>query len=95
MTNAPEKGDIQEVCFENLPLELDDIETQGGWTRKVRKLGTVAGLLDTWELDNPDDMSEMAQVLRHLRNAMVKRRWRPIETAPKDGIRPLYLAKFD
>ena len=56
--------------FYNLPIVLNEIERQpGGWTRNIRKNGTVKDLLDTWDINDKNDMSEMTQVLRHLKNA--------------------------
>jgi hypothetical protein len=56
--------------FLNLPIVLDEIERQpGGWTRTVKKNGSIKDLLVIWNIDNDNDTSEMAQVLRHLKNA--------------------------
>ena len=56
--------------FYNLPIVLNEIERQpGGWTRNIRKNGTVKDLLDTWDINDKNDTSEMTQVLRHLKNA--------------------------
>lgn len=56
--------------FYNLPIVMNEIETQpGGWTRNIQKNGTVKDLLNIWNIDGEKDMSEMAQVLRHLKNA--------------------------
>ena len=57
--------------FEDLPILLDETEyTSGGWHRTIKKQGTIADLLETWDIDDPDEDSTMAQVLRHLRDAL-------------------------
>ncbi|MGD9157241.1 MAG: hypothetical protein PVG39_02430 [Desulfobacteraceae bacterium] len=57
--------------FENLPIILDDTEkTVDGWSRNIRRPGTVAELLEIWDIDDEYEDSAMAQVLRHLRRVM-------------------------
>jgi hypothetical protein len=53
--------------FEDLPIEFDDEEHNGEWSRPTRRKGTVAELLNIWDIDDPAEDSEMAQVLRYLR----------------------------
>jgi len=54
--------------FEDLPIEIKEYEyNKDGWSRKVKKPGTIADLLEIWPIDDPNEDSEMAQVLRHLR----------------------------
>ena len=54
--------------FLSLPIYFDEEEKSGEWTRKVRRKGTIAELLEVWDIDDESETSEMAQVLRHLRN---------------------------
>jgi hypothetical protein len=56
--------------FLDLPITLSSTEWNGEWSRQVERLGTVKDLLATWDIDDPDEQSEMAQVLRHLRTAV-------------------------
>lgn len=57
--------------FEDLPILFDIRETKpGGWSRTGKREGTIAELLETWDIDNPYEDSEMAQVLRLLKTAM-------------------------
>jgi hypothetical protein len=53
--------------FEELPIEFNDEERDGEWSRPTRRKGTVAELLEIWDINDPSEDSEMAQVLRHLR----------------------------
>lgn len=54
--------------FLSLPIYFDEEEKSGEWTRKVKRKGTIAELLEVWDIDDESETSEMAQVLRHLRN---------------------------
>lgn len=54
--------------FLALPITFDEYEQNGEWRRQVRREGTIAELLEVWDIDNESEVSEMAQVLRHLRN---------------------------
>lgn len=57
--------------FLSLPIMFSDHESmEGGWTRSIKRKGTVAELLDIWDIDSDYEWSEMAQVLRHLRRAI-------------------------
>lgn len=57
--------------FEDLPIKLEEVEySTDGWQRTVQKPGTVADLLEIWDIDDDTDISAMAQVLRHLRRVM-------------------------
>lgn len=57
--------------FEDLPILLYETEYKsGGWHRSVKKQRTIADLLKIWDIDDPDEISEIAQVLRHLRRAI-------------------------
>ena len=72
--NIEDKKGIQmSDRFYNLPIILNDIERQsGGWTRVVKKNGSIKDILEIWDIDNIDDHdddTEMVQVLRHLKNA--------------------------
>ena len=54
--------------FEDLPIIFDETEYhKDGWKRDVRRQSTISELLKTWDIDDPTENSEMAQVLRHLR----------------------------
>lgn len=55
--------------FLNLPITFSYMESRGGWTRQMKRLGTVKELLEIWDIDDPEQDSEMAQVLRLLRTA--------------------------
>ena len=55
--------------FLNLPISFSYTESRGGWTREMKRLGTVRELLEIWDIDDPNEDSEMAQVLRLLRTA--------------------------
>jgi hypothetical protein len=57
--------------FLGLPVTLYGTEWNGEWSRRVTRFGTVKDLLDTWDIDDPDEQSEIAQVLRHLRDATI------------------------
>ena len=55
--------------FEDLPIILDKTEfSDYSVIRVIKENGTIADLLKVWDIDDPDEDSEMAQVLRHLRN---------------------------
>ena len=56
--------------FEDLPIFLDDYEVKDGWSRRILRQTTIAELLTTWDIDDANEQSEMAQVLRHLRRIM-------------------------
>ena len=57
--------------FLDLPITFDDEEVNAdGWRRRIRREGTVRELLEIWDIDDPAEVSEMAQVLRHLRRVM-------------------------
>lgn len=58
--------------FEDLPIIFDEQEVKDGWRRDVQREGTVAELLDIWDIDDPTEDCAMAQVLRHLREAIGK-----------------------
>lgn len=60
------------AAFLLLPIVVDDWESDGKWRRQVRRSSNVAELLDTWDINDETETSEMAQVLRHLRNAMAE-----------------------
>lgn len=51
----------------DLPIVFREREAHGEWTRETERAGTVRELLEIWDLNNPGERSEMAQVLRHLR----------------------------
>jgi hypothetical protein len=53
--------------FEDLPILIADEEYKNGWRRTFKKEGTIADLLDIWDIDDDENMSEMAQVLRYLK----------------------------
>lgn len=56
--------------FYNLPIIIDDIERKlDGWERRIKITASIKDLLDTWDIDDKNDMSPMTQVLRHLKNA--------------------------
>jgi hypothetical protein len=55
--------------FLELPITHFATEWNGEWSRQVEREGTVRDLLSTWDIDDPDERSEIAQVLRHLRDA--------------------------
>lgn len=62
------KIELPTTPFEDLPIEFDDIEHQkGGWTRNIKREGSVLELLTVWDIDNPTETSAMAQALRHLK----------------------------
>ena len=55
--------------FEDLPIMLEkDQVSVDGWRRTLLVEGTIADLLDIWDIDDESDSSAMAQVLRHLRS---------------------------
>lgn len=54
-------------AFLDLPIVFSDYARQGEWTKTIERHGTVAELLDIWDIDDPLEMSETAQVLRLLR----------------------------
>jgi len=56
--------------FESLQIISTDWERDGEWTRPIKRTQTIAELCQTWDIDDPSEMSEMAQVLRYLRDAM-------------------------
>lgn len=56
--------------FEDLPITFEETEREGEWRRTVKRKGTIKELLDIWDIDDPHEDSEMAQVLRHLRRIM-------------------------
>jgi hypothetical protein len=55
--------------FLGLPITHFETEWNGEWSRRVAREGTVWDLLDTWDINDPNERSEIAQVLRHLRDA--------------------------
>ena len=56
--------------FYNLPIITHEPEIQPtGWTRFTKVQKTVRYILDKWDINDKNDMSEMTQVLRHLKNA--------------------------
>jgi hypothetical protein len=57
--------------FLGLPITHVETEWNGEWSRRVTRCGTVKDLLDTWDIDDPNEQSEIAQVLRHLRDATI------------------------
>lgn len=62
--------EVRCVAFLDLPIAFDEDEVNAdGWRRRVSRQGTVCELLETWNIDDPNETSAMAQVLRHLRNA--------------------------
>ena len=61
-----------DIKFEDLPIIVQDYEKNGEWTRTVKRQTTIAELLKNWDIDDPNEMTEMAQVLRHLRDYMSK-----------------------
>lgn len=55
-------------AFLDLPITFPELETnEQGWSRTVSRQGMIRELLDSWDIDDPLEDSEMAQVLRHLR----------------------------
>lgn len=53
--------------FYNLPIIIYEQERKpDGWTRFIKTQKTVKDILDTWDIDDKNDISEMSQVLRHL-----------------------------
>jgi hypothetical protein len=58
--------------FEDLPIIFDEVEKNGEWTRRVNRIGTISELLEIWNIDDENETSEMAQVLRHLREYVSK-----------------------
>ena len=64
---------LKNFRFEDLPIEIDDTEYRpGGWHRSTTKNGTIADLLETWNIDDPTESCEFAQVLRYLKQAMAE-----------------------
>lgn len=56
--------------FYNLPIVIHTTEHKpDGWTRTVQKTVCIKDILDTWDINDKNDTSEMTQVLRHLKNA--------------------------
>ena len=57
--------------FLALPIVFNAEEVNAeGWRRRTTRQGTVAELLEIWDIDDESETSEMAQVLRHLRRIM-------------------------
>lgn len=65
---TPQPAD--DSAFLSLPINFEEMKWEGphGW--KVTRQGKVAELLEIWNIDDENEKSEMAQVLRHLREAM-------------------------
>lgn len=60
-----------DTAFLALPIDLPETEyLPNGWRRQVVRKATVADLLKIWDIDDPTETCEMAQVLRHLRQIM-------------------------
>jgi hypothetical protein len=64
---------ISPTKFESLPIISTEWERNGEWTRPIQRTRTIAELCQTWNIDDPSEMSEMAQVLRYLRDAMTEK----------------------
>ncbi len=58
------------IKFEDLPINIEETEYLGGWQRRIAKKGTIKDLLEIWDIADESETSEMAQVLRHLKNIM-------------------------
>jgi hypothetical protein len=61
------------VRFEDLPITFKDdvvVSDCGSWHKYIEREGTIAELLETWDIDNPFENSAMVQVLRHLRDSI-------------------------
>ena len=56
--------------FLSLPIIFTETQQMGEWLRPIERDGTVEELLNTWNIDDPSENSEMAQVLRHLRRVL-------------------------
>ncbi len=56
--------------FEDLPITFKERVYQGEWIKMVKRQGTVAELLEVWDIDDPYDDTEITQVLRHLKRIM-------------------------
>lgn len=68
-----EIGRVRPRKYENflkLPITFMEKQPMGEWTRDIERQGTVEELLKTWDIDDPTENSEMAQVLRHLRRVL-------------------------
>ena len=68
-----ERGLVCPRDYENflkLPITFMEDQRMGEWLRPIQRDGTVEELLDTWNIDDPSENSEMAQVLRHLRRVL-------------------------
>lgn len=53
------------TAFEDLPIWFHDTETNSeGWRRTIRRKGTMAELLEIWDIDDGDveDMDAIAQL---------------------------------
>lgn len=61
-------GDV--LKFEDLPIVFQDTEHNGEWSKKIEREGTIRELLETFDIDDPGDKSEMTQVLRHLKRIL-------------------------
>ena len=69
--NEPSGASAGYRLFLALPITLRSTEWNGEWSRTVARFGTVSDLLETWDIDDPDEQAEIAQVLRHLRDATI------------------------
>jgi hypothetical protein len=58
--------------FEDFPIEFEETEYgKDGWSRSVVRQGTIADLLEIWDIDDPEEgKCAIAQVLRHLRSIL-------------------------
>jgi hypothetical protein len=53
--------------FEDLPITVGDWVTKGEYRKQIKRDTTIRELLDTWDIDDPAEDTEIAQVMRLLR----------------------------
>ena len=54
----------KKIIFEDLPITFFESETRkGGWTRRISREGKMEELLEIWDIEDDDTIS---QLMRHI-----------------------------
>ena len=61
-----------EEYFENLPIKTTELIFEEGWNKRIPSWSNIKELLKTWDIDDPKEETEIAQVLRHLKRIIIE-----------------------